>query len=136
MSEEWDPAGGDAEWDGGAAESTGVHEDEALEAVGMGSGTAHSDGSAPVVCEEGDILEIEELDELAEAVDVVLECVECWLLRFLGEAAAEVIDGDHAKGLAEGGNEFSPGEAPGWITVDHQEGRSGAFVEVDRKSVV
>ena len=121
LSEEGNAAYCYAKRYGGAAKSTGVHEDKAVEAVGMESGTAHSDGATPVVCEERDILQIEELDKLSKPVDVALEGVETWLLRFFREAAAEVIDGDDAMVVAECGHEFSPREAPRWVTVNHQE---------------
>jgi hypothetical protein len=80
--------------------------------------------------EEGDILELEELDQLSEAVYVSLEGVEGRLLGFFGEAAAEVIDGDNAEVVAECGHKFSPCEAPGRVPVDHEKWRSGTFVEV------
>lgn len=64
FSEERDAAGGDAEGDGGAAEGAGVHEDEALEECWVLCGSAHPDCSAPVMCEECDVVELQVLDEL------------------------------------------------------------------------
>lgn len=57
---------------------------------------------------------------------MLLERIEAGFLGFFGEAAAEVVDGNDAEFVAEAGNKFSPREAPGGVSVDHQE--RGAWV--------
>ena len=82
MSENGGAADGDAKGYGGTAKGTGVHEDEAAEAIWVEGCAPHADGATPVMSEEGDILELEELDQLSEAVYVSLEGVEGRLLGF------------------------------------------------------
>ena len=82
------------------------------------------------MAKECDVLQVEQLQEVTEAIDVVLKCVERAVGGFLRKATAEVVDGDDAKTVFEGRDEPSPGEAPRGITMDHQERWSGAFVDV------
>jgi len=127
---EWNTAQGDSQWNGLTAKRACIHQYESIKAFRQRTGAAHADGPAPVMAEQGDVLQVEQLHEVPEATDVMLECIERAAGGFLGEAAAEVVDGNDTKAIPEGRDEPSPGEAPCGIAVDHQERRSGTFVDV------
>ena len=82
----------DAQRDAGRAERRRVHQHEPGEPVGPLDGGPHADAASPVVGDEGDVAEVERVDQPDQVRDVAVEGVVV-VPRLVRPAAADVIDG-------------------------------------------
>ena len=113
-----------------AAADTGVHDHEPRNAVRVLDGEAEPDRPAPVLDDDGEVAQVELLDEPDDRADLEVVGVVLEPERLVGAAEAEVVGRDRACGRAELGDDLAVEVRPGRLAVQEEDRRARAFVEV------
>ena len=105
-----------------AGAERGVHHQQAGEALGHVHRQGEPDQPAPILADQGDVVEVEPLDEGEERVAVEVEGVDPVLDRLVGAAEAEEIRRHGAvAGGGDEGNELAIEIAPARLAVEAEE---------------
>ena len=113
-----------------AAADAGVHDHEPRDPVGVLDGEAQADRPAPVLDDDGEVAQVELLDEPRDRADVEVVGVVLEPERLVGAAEAEVVGRDRAGDGVELGDDLAVEVRPRRLAVEEQHRRAGALVEV------
>ena len=116
---------------GVSGEQTRVHDDEAIETVGVLDGQAQADRAAPILDDGGGCVEIEVLDEVGHELDVAVVGVERRVGGFVGHAEAGVVGDDAAvPGCGQRPDDLAGQETPRRLAVEQDDRLAGTLIEV------
>jgi len=119
----------DCERDAIGKKCGGVEKNEAFDFFGMPYGIAHSDGPAPIVYHQRNIIEVQVINQFFQIIDVLRECV-IIILRFIGQSASHMVRYQAPELTSQPFDQVTVINRPGRIAVEHKQGLSLPFVEV------
>ena len=120
-----------------AGEEPGVQHHEPRDAVGVLDRPAQPDRAAPVLDDDGDVLEVERVEVAADRLDVAVVRVPALVGRLVGAAEADEVGADHAVPARDEPVEHVPVEvAPARLAVEAEDGRPAPLVEVVQAQAV
>ncbi len=113
------------------AEGSRVGQYQSRKPLGNLPSNPHPDAAAPVVSDQGHLLQVETLDERAEIRDMRRQSIaEGIRPRLVRKATTNVIHRQTAVFAGQLPNEVAPREAPGRIAVHEQQWLSAPFVQI------
>ena len=122
-------ADGNPQWDSCRTKGRRVEQDESRKPLRQRGRGAHPDRTAPIVSKKGDVPQVEAGDEAFEIRDMLCQAIGI-ILRLVGKATADVIDGQDAIVGRQGLDQVSPGKAPSGIAVDQEERWPRTLVDI------
>ncbi len=109
---------------------TGVEDDQPRHAVGLGDAQTETDRAAPVLHDDGQVLEIELTHEPLDRFVVPVVRVPVAVGRLVGASEAEVVRRDASRDTCERRDHLSIQERPGRLAVQEQDRITAALVDV------